>query len=104
MYKHYKNGYYISKNGKVKRLQNNKVRKIELYKSKNGYLYFILYNDNNQKIWLHRVVAELFILKPKDKWIVDHIDGNRINNRTSNLRWVTKQENCMNKICHRNNA
>jgi len=33
---------------------------------------------------------------------LDHIDGNRSNNRIDNLRLVTRRENCQNKKTHRN--
>ena len=100
MNKHYKNGYYVSDSGKVKRIRYNKDKSkkcnVDIYTSKNGYFYFILFNDNRQKIWIHRAVAELYIIKPNGKWIVDHIDGNKNNNTVKNLRWVTIQENCLN--------
>ena len=62
MYKHYKNGYYVSKTGKVKRIVKNKQKTVDLYTSR-GYYYFILHNNNNEKIWLHRAIAEIFIPK-----------------------------------------
>lgn len=42
---------------------------------------------------LHRVVAELFIPNPNNLPQVNHIDGNRENNKASNLEWVTGSEN-----------
>lgn len=47
---------------------------------------------------VHRAVAELFIDNPDNKKYVDHIDGNKHNNRIDNLRWVTASENNMNPI------
>lgn len=34
--------------------------------------------------------------------IIDHIDGNRENNRIDNLREVTQQQNCLNRKHHSN--
>lgn len=34
--------------------------------------------------------------------MIDHIDGNRINNNINNLRLVTNRENCQNQTIHRN--
>lgn len=42
---------------------------------------------------LHRKVAEAFIPNPLNLPEVHHIDGNKLNNHVSNLKWVTHQEN-----------
>lgn len=66
---------------------------------KNGQLFtpkenrrYIRFN-----VWaLHYVVAVLFVPNPDNKPCIDHIDGNKHNNRADNLRWVTHKENCNN--------
>ena len=45
---------------------------------------------------IHRLVAEAFIPNPLGLRDVDHIDGNKSNNRVENLRWVSHKENCNN--------
>ena len=45
---------------------------------------------------VHRIVATAFHgAAPSPQYVVDHIDTNRRNNRTENLRWITKLENIL---------
>lgn len=63
-----------------------------------GYKRVILIQDNKRKvIFVHRLVAELFIPNPYNKPQVDHLDRNSLNNCVSNLRWCTAKENCANR-------
>lgn len=43
---------------------------------------------------VHRLVAEYFLPQPKNnQTIVAHIDHNKLNNRVTNLKWMTPEEN-----------
>lgn len=42
---------------------------------------------------LHRVIALSFILNAKNLSQVNHIDGNKQNNRVDNLEWVDSYDN-----------
>ena len=80
------NIWEISNYGRVKR--NGEIYEC---KTHGGYLIF----SNH---FLHRAVAELFIPNPNNYNEVDHIDGNKLNNHYSNLRWCTHKENMLNPI------
>ena len=60
-----------------------------------GYLQVGLGRIRNS-VSVHRLVAEAFIPNPENKPCVDHINGNRLDNRVENLRWVSHKENCNN--------
>ena len=46
---------------------------------------------------VHRLVAHAFLERPpsEEAWQVNHIDGNRSNNRRDNLEWVSQSENTL---------
>lgn len=59
-----------------------------------GYFTVTLYKNNQEvKLYIHRLVALAFIPNPHNKPEVNHIDGDKTNNHASNLEWVTSSEN-----------
>ena len=59
-----------------------------------GYPCVSLYADNKLFARLvHRLVAEVYVLNPEGKPLVNHLDGDKTNPDHSNLEWVTPREN-----------
>lgn len=84
--------YMIDENGNVFNKTTNKYLKGSI--GENGYKYYRLSQNNHKKIYYaHRLVAEHFLNNPNNFPIVNHIDGNKLNNNINNLEWVTYSEN-----------
>jgi len=87
--------YKISSKAQVKSFVAETGIVLAPQQNKEGYKFVTLYDNNSQpkKVSIHRLVALHFIPNPDFKSIVDHINGNRSQNGTANLRWATISEN-----------
>jgi len=97
--------YQVSSLGRIKNHKSNGRRKaftrIRKGHRKNGYVYIGLWTGGKQTRFLvHRLVARAFLGEPPPGYTqVDHINGDKADNRICNLRWVNRQENA---IAYRN--
>lgn len=84
--------YSISEDGVITNIKTKTIKKPWL--GKVGYYYIDLYSNNKStKIAVHRLLAQAFIPNPDNKRTVNHIDGNKLNNKLDNLEWATQSEN-----------
>ena len=99
----YEGLYQVSNIGNIKSLDRTvgenrtpylkKGRILKAWKY-NGYLCVNLCGEGkNVKLKVHRIVAETFIDNPKNKKEVNHINGNKTDNRVENLEWCSHKEN-----------
>ena len=114
----FKNPYYYDKNKKLRLVPNfstiavscdgecfnTKTKKfLNCYIGKTGYKYVDVYNptiQNWRQIVVHQLVANAWINENQDSknYVVNHIDGNRLNNNFKNLEWCTPTYNTIDGV------
>lgn len=72
---------------------------VDLVKDYKWYLATRGYITNNKVGKLHQ-----FIMNPQDGLVIDHVNGDKLDNRESNLRTCTQQQNTMNRSTSSNNT
>lgn len=94
----------VSDTGRVVRMASSRLKKrswqtypeCELKPRRIGAGYLAV-NSKEQGVkrtlYVHRLVAEAFLGKPADANEVNHLDGNKQNNKLSNLEWTTHSAN-----------
>lgn len=89
------NNYSISNLGRIKNNITNVLLHPDIY-NKGYYRIFIKVNNHRTTLFIHRLVAKYFVNNENGYNIVDHIDGNKLNNNYNNLRWCSVLDNTNN--------
>ena len=86
--------YLVSNTGEVKSVKTGRIRKQNI--NPKGY-YFINISlgsrESKISIKVHRAVAETFLTNENNYPVINHKDGNKLNNNVDNLEFCTHQQN-----------
>lgn len=97
----YEGVYQVSDGGEIRRFRRSwltgrgeQFRKIKTHVNVHGYVQVSLAKNGKQgPKSLHRLMLRAFVGEPPEGCVSCHNDGNRQNNKISNLRWDTPQAN-----------
>lgn len=90
---------FVDENGNVFRKTKTGLVLCKITITKNGYgLVFV--GDLKKKVSLHRLIWKAFNGDIPEGLQIDHIDGDKSNNKLNNLRCVSSLENMHNPITH----
>lgn len=90
--KNYEGKYQVSNTGKVRNLKTNRILKPQLTGQYRYDAVTLCKNSIKKRYYVHRLVAQHFILNPENKYSVNHKNGNKQDNNVNNLEWATGTE------------
>lgn len=96
----YEGLYQVSNLGRVKSLPRNTTKGRLLSPNSNGKGYLTVYlskEGKKRRFYIHKLVATAFLQNQENLPEVDHVNGNRSDNRSSNLQWISHVENLRKK-------
>lgn len=103
-YLFYDKRYIINDIGEILSLHwsgTDSIKNITPSITKDGYYKVSLTHNGKLKTFLvHQLVAQTFISNPKNYKIINHKDGNKLNNSVENLEWCTQKENVRHAVKH----
>lgn len=96
MWLDYDDKYAVSEDGFIKHKKTGRIT--HGFVDKGGYMRHTINNDNPTWRHVHRMIAERFLPRVNTCDIeVDHINGDKSDNRASNLRWCSRTINNQNR-------
>jgi hypothetical protein len=92
--KDYEGHYKVSEDGNVYSFKNKEPYKMKGFPSPKGYIRITLTKEGKMKqVFVHRLVATSFIGDIQEGYFVNHINGDKKDNRVTNLEIVTQSYN-----------
>ena len=95
--------YEVSDDGNVRSKTKFKRGRTMAQHDNGGYRYVGLVPDDGcrqVKVYVHRVVLASFVRAPLEGEQASHLNGDRADNRLSNLRWERARDNNSRKVEH----
>lgn len=86
--------YEVSNHGRIRR--GDFLMKVRIHRSSKrsgAYSRITLRLPHKTDRYIHRLVADAFIPNPDGLPEINHINGNSLDNRESNLEWCTREYN-----------
>ncbi len=89
----------VSNMGRVRSLLRGEPYILKTQADPKGYLRLrVTIERKRLSFKVHRIVAQAFIDNPNNLPQVNHIDGNKSNNKASNLEWSANRDNALHAI------
>ncbi len=94
-------GIFVRKNAHQNKIRAYQVGSVAGYKSIDGYIYIGVQGKTYRA---HRLAYLMYHGFCREDMEIDHINGDRSDNRASNLRMATRKQNGENKAVYKNNS